>query len=172
MTDYSLLDIIEYIKEYEEDSDVCDVIWELIHGTNSQAIRLELEEFVYDNQIYAEKTFHLDKKFIERVQDDYYEGKSYYHCESEITDIQSNEKYYLSVAYMNDELLEVSLEPFDGAEDCCEEPHVVEILARIDGEFNVKTENGWEVKTPADLGLGKKKKLNFKMCTNCCSILE
>lgn len=173
MTDYSLADIIDYLQEHEENSDTCDAVYALIHVNVSRFIEIKLEEFSYNGQQYAEKTFHLNKKFIAQIQDDYYEGKCFYHHDSEITDTHSGEKFLLSVAYMNDSLLEVSLELVqDSKSECCEDPEIIEVLAKIEGDFNVFDKQAWSVQTPADLGLGKKRKLNFKMCKNCNKILD
>ena len=173
MRNYSLIDIIDYLKEYDENSDVADSIYDLIHGTLTQDLVIELEEFEYAGVTYTEKTFHLHKKFINQEQSDYYEGKSFYSYHSEIEDTHTGEKFSLVVSYMNEHLLEIALEPYqECSADCCDNPHIVEICAKIDGEFRVAENGGTSVQTPADLGLGKKKKIKFKFCKNCRLILD
>lgn len=173
MKNYSLIDIVDYLKDYDGNLDTVDSIYDLIHGTLTQDLVVELEEFEYGGVTYTEKTFHLHKKFINQDQSDYYEGKSFYSYHSEIEDTHTGEKFSLVASYMNEHLLEVSLERLQKRPaECCEDPAIVEVYAKIDGDFTVIEQGNTSVQTPADVGLGKKKKIRFKFCRNCRLILD
>lgn len=173
---YSFAEIIDYlIQDDSFNEDYYDDLYDLCSSEWGSHASIELNDFEWNGKKYEGKTFNFNKK-AKKVLDDYCEGKTQYHYNIKLEDLETKECYEIICSHYNDEMTGVEIislgkKKVKDKKDCCDKKDLVSISGKCNDLFSYKNQDeDWKAGSPRDLNLGKSDYIEFTYCRSCGKI--
>lgn len=171
---------LDEIKDYLIEDDGCfngdfeDELYDLFSSEWGEKVTLSLPEFELNGVKYPAKVFNLEKS-AKKELDDYCEGKTSYHYDIEILDVDTLAQYNVCTSYCNDERESIYIEYMGlkapvSKSACCENPKFVSVSGKCSDMFSYRDGEDWKDGSPSELKLGSCDYIEFTYCKSCGKI--